>query len=141
MQLIQRVCEHVSGLDQLLRFAVVSKRIPFKRKERELIEFAVALQILKEPPEPSGFAKLNSSRDLRPLDVLEAGPAELKRRIDFMNGFRKLEIQSREVLRRYELPVWLFTDFDSLDGIAASFQISNLSSGVLRSVVEHRHGK
>jgi len=48
-----------------LRFAVVAERISLKGKERELVELVVALQILEEPAEPSGFAELNSSGNLR----------------------------------------------------------------------------
>src|SRR5437016_14216872 len=99
LQLVQGICQHSRRFDQLLRFAVVSERIPLKGKERELVELVMAFQILEEPPEPSGFAEFNSSGNLRLLDVLEAWPTKSQSGIDIVERFCKLQIQSREMLR------------------------------------------
>src|SRR5216684_1281701 len=120
LQLVQRVSKHLRAFGELLRPAVIRERIPLERKEGELVELAVVLQIPEEATHPSGFAEFNSTADLRLLDVLEARPSQLKRGIDFVNRFFKLKVQSSEVLRIHKLPIGFFADFNSLDRITAS---------------------
>src|SRR5580698_2854951 len=111
--------------------------IVLERKEREVVQSAVAFQVVQETTKKRSVAIC-----VRPyLDIskcsLEGWPSQLRVRDKPMNRSRKLYIERSVIFRKHALSIRLFAHFDSRYRIVPLVEIGDLICGILGSSIQH----